>query len=113
MPANCRKLEVVLRVGCRRASYQISPARSVPGDPAQRRRDGIERAVRDPRVDVDAAVVVDRLEVVAHVSRLGILAHERIVVGLPRAFIERRASPLMFGVQTSAPISQSACSAVM
>jgi len=47
------------------------------------------------------------------VSRLGILAHERIVVGLPRAFIERRASPLMFGVQTSAPISQSACSAVM
>jgi len=52
--------------------------------PADLGGDEVEGVVGDAGVDVDAAIVPERLHVVVHVRRLGILAEHRIVVRGPR-----------------------------
>ena len=65
-----------------------------------------------PGVDVHAAVVLGGLHVAGHRRRLRVLAeHVGSSYAVPGARIERRATPWTLGVNSPAPISQSAAAA--
>ena len=80
MRANWRNVAVGVRSGLRSASYQMLPGR-LPRPAAEAGGEQVERPVRDARVDVHAAVVLERAHVVAHVAGLRVLAEPRVVVG--------------------------------
>src|SRR4029078_6104729 len=71
------------RGGEQRVAQRVIPDASgrLPQAAAEVGGEQIERVVGDARVDVDATVVVDGLDVVLEVRRLRVLAEQRIGVG--------------------------------
>src|ERR1044072_5995625 len=71
------------RGGEQRAAQRVVPdaSRRLPRVAAEARGEQVEGVVRDARVDVDAAVVVDGVDVVLEVGGLRVLAEPGIVVG--------------------------------
>lgn len=88
-----------VRGGAQFVGQRLVPdaSRFFPGEAADLHGGDVEGAVGDAGVDVDAAVVLEGVDVVFHVRGLRVFAQHGIVVGRPRRFHRADAGPVDVG----------------